>query len=139
MPADRKAITLYGLQHALAAAAVAVELSTPIILLSAPAAVSSAGPAWFQSVIQQTRDAHPDADIEAILDCAGFSGHALASLRQGLKTIIYDGTANEAVDDIAAQFDATVLRERPDSLDVRLAGTNSSLSDALRDWLKNTL
>ena len=135
MPADRKAITLYGLPHALAAAAVAVELSAPIILLSAPAAGSSAGPAWFQSVITQAREAYPDADIEGVLDCAEFSGHALASLRQGLKTIVYDGTANEAVDDIAAQLDATVLRERPDSLDARLAETIGSLEDALRDWL----
>ena len=135
MPADRKAITLYGLPHALAAATVAVQLSTPIILLSAPTAASSAGPAWFQSVIQQTREAHPDADIDAVLDCAGFSGHALASLRQRLKTIIYDGTANEAVDDIAAQLDATVLRKRPKSLDARLAETSASLEDVLRGWL----
>ena len=80
-----------------------------------------------------------DADIKAVLDCEEFSGHVLASLRQGLKTIIYNGTANEAVDDIADQLDATVLRERPESLDVRLAETNGSLSDALRDWLTNTL
>ena len=139
MLADRKAITIYGLPHALAAAAVAVELSAPILLLSTPAAASSAGPAWFQSVVNQARDAHPDADIKAVLDCKEFSGHALASLRQGLKTIIYNGTANEAVDDIADQLDATVLRERPESLDVRLAETNGSLSDALRDWLTNTL
>jgi hypothetical protein len=135
MPADRKAITLYGLPHALAAAAVAVEVSTPIILLSAPAAGSSAGPAWFQSVVTQARDAYPDADIEGVLDCAEFSGHALAALRQGLKIIVYDGTANEAVDDIAGQLDATVLRQRPESLDARLAEANGALEDALRDWL----
>lgn len=135
MATDRKAITIYGLPHARAAAAVAVELSAPIILLSAPAAAASAGPAWFQSVIEQTRDTHPDADIEDVLDCAEYSGHALAALRQGLKTIVYDGTANEAVDDIAAQLDATVLRLRPQSLDARLAETNSALEEALRDWL----
>ena len=75
------------------------------------------------------------SDIEAVLDCAEFNGHALASLRQGLKTIIYNGTANEAVDDIAAQLNATILRQRPESLDARLAETSGSLEDALRNWL----
>jgi hypothetical protein len=135
MATDRKAITIYGLPHALAAVAVAVELSTPLILLSAPAAGSSAGPAWFQSVVTQAREEYPGSDIEAVLDCAKFNGHALASLRQGLKTIIYDGTANEAVDDIAAQLNATILRQRPESLDARLAETSGSLEDALRNWL----
>jgi hypothetical protein len=137
MATDIKAITIYGLPHALAAAAVAGELYTPIILLSAPAAGSSAGPAWFQSVITQTREEYPETGIEAILDCAEFNGHALASLRQGLKTIIYNGSANEAIDDIAAQLNATVLRHRPESLDARLAETSGHLEDALRNWLKN--
>jgi hypothetical protein len=135
MATDRKAITIYGLTHALAAAAVAVELSKPIILLSAPAAGSSAGPAWFQSVVIQAREEYPDSDIDAVLDCAEFNGHALASLRQGLKTIVYDGSANEAIGDIASQLDATVLRQRPESLDARLAETNGYLKDALRGWL----
>ena len=136
MATDRKAITIYGLRHALSSAAVAVNFSKPIILLSAPAAASSAGPAWFQSIVAQAREAHPESDIEAILDCAAFSGHALASLRQGLKTIIYDGTADEAVKNIAAKFDATVLRRRPESLDARIAETSGYLEDALCDWLK---
>ena len=136
MATDRKAITIYGLRHALSSAAIAVNFSKPIILLSAPAAASSAGPAWFQSIVAQAREAHPESDIEAILDCAAFSGHALASLRQGLKTIIYDGTADEAVKNIAAKFDATVLRRRPESVDARIAETGGYLDDALCDWLK---
>mgnify|MGYP001183154365 FL=1 len=136
MATDRKAITIYGLRHALSSAAVAVNFSKPIILLSAPAAASSAGPAWFQSVVAQAREAHPECDIEAILDCAAFNGHALASLRQGLKTIIYDGTADEAVKNIAAKLDATVLRRRPESLDARIAEASGCLENALCDWLK---
>ena len=133
----RKAITIYGLPQANATASLAVELSLPIILLSAPAAVSFAGPAWYLSVVMQTQEAYPNADIEAILDCGSFGGHALAALRQGIKTIIYNGTANAAIDNIATQFDACVLRHRPDSLDSRLAKTEKSLNTALRDWLNS--
>lgn len=138
MATNRKAITVHGLPHALAAAAVATELSAPLLLLSSPGAASFAGPAWFLSLAAQTQGTFPKADIETALDCAGFSGHALASLREGHKTIIYDGNANEAVDDIARQLDARVLRSRPDSLDARQFAAPEDLDAALRDWLEST-
>ena len=132
---ERKAITIYGLSHAKAAAKVAAKLSTPVTVVSAPAAVASAGPAWFLSVVTQAQRVHLNADIQPILDCANFGGLALASMRQGLKLIIYDGVANNAVDNIAKQYSAKVIRTRPDSLDARLAETDRSLEEALREWL----
>ena len=135
MATERKAITVYGLPHALAAAAAAAKVSAPVMLLSTPAAAASAGPAWFRAVLDKARDAYPTADIEGTLDCADFGGCALAALREGLTSIIYDGTANVAVADIAGQCGATVRHELPASLDARLAETEGRLEEALSDWL----
>ena len=135
MAAERKSITVYGLEHALSAARVAAETDVPIYLLSGEAAAAHAGPAWFRSLLEITREQVPDANVKGVLDCDGFGGYALAALREGLKTVIYDGTANDAVDDIARQCEATVMRQRPESLDARTTETLGSLEDGLRDWL----
>lgn len=133
---NRKAVTIYGLRHARTALRVAAALQVPVLLLSAPGAAASAGPAWFLAVVAQAREAHPEADAEAALDCAHFGGHALAALREGLTIIVHDGTANDAVEDIARQYGAAVLRARPAALDTRLAETAGDLEVALRDWLQ---
>ncbi len=135
MAAERKSVTVYGLEHAVFAASVAAETGVPIFLLSGDGAAAHAGPAWFQSLIKATCEQVPDADLKGLLDCNGFGGYALAALREGLKTVIYDGTANDAVEDIARQCQATVMRQRPESLDARSAETTGSLEDCLRDWL----
>ncbi len=62
--------------------------------------------------------AFPDATIEGALDCGAMPGHALAALRHGLKRIRYEGPSFDAVADIARQYGATVLRERPPALDL---------------------
>lgn len=135
MATERKAITIYGLPHALAAAAAAAKCSTPVMLLSAPAAAASAGPGWFLAVIEKTRKAYPTVDVEGTLDCADFGGSALAALREGLTSIIYNGAAAIAVADIASECGATVRKDRPVSLDARLAETEGRLEQALYDWL----
>ena len=134
MATERKSVTVYGLEHAVSAARVAAETGVPLYLVSGDAAGAHAGPAWFRSLIEETRKQVPDANVEGALDCDDFSGYALAALREGLSTIVYDGTANDAVDDIARQCGATVLRRRPDSLDLRAAETVGSLECALRAW-----
>lgn len=67
-------------------------------------------------------------------------GHALAALRYGLKTIRYDGPSVDAIADIARQGGATVLRERPASLDLgRLQPApddGHALADICRRWLQ---
>ena len=134
MAPERKSVTVYGLEHAVSAARVAAEAGVPIHLISGDAAAAHAGPAWFRSLLEETRRQAPDADVEGALDCDDFTGYALAALREGLSTIIYDGTANDAVDDIARQCDATVLRSRSESLDARAAESAGSLEAALRAW-----
>ena len=134
MATERKSVTVYGLEHAVSAARVAAEAGVAIYLISGEAAAAHAGPAWFRSLLEETRKQAPDADVEGALDCDDFTGYALAALREGLSTIIYDGTANDAVDDIARQCDATVLRSRYESLDARAAESAGSLEAALRAW-----
>ena len=134
MAMERKAVTVYGLQHAVLAARVATETGVPVNLISGDAAAAHAGPAWFRSLLEETRRQAPDAKIEGALDCDDFTGYALAALREGLPTIIYDGTANDAVDDIARQCGATVLRRRPESLDARAADSKGALEAAMRAW-----
>ncbi|MEC7395670.1 MAG: hypothetical protein VX639_00755, partial [Pseudomonadota bacterium] len=62
---------------------------------------------------------------------------ALAALRQGVKIIIYNGPAFDAIADIASQTGALVLRARPESLDARVAEASGSLEDAIRQTLSS--
>jgi hypothetical protein len=105
-------------------------------LLSAPSAAGAAGPAWFQAVLRLAADAYPGAAIEGLLDCGATPGHALAALRQGLKTVRYDGPSFEAVSDIAAQCGATVMRRRPRALELAGDSDTAALVDACRRWLR---
>ena len=134
MATERKSVTVYGLEHAVSAARVAAEAGVAIYLISGEAAAAHAGPAWFRSLLEETRKQAPDGDVEGALDCDDFTGYALAAIREGLSTIIYDGTANDAVDDIARQCNVTVLRSRPTALDARAAESAGSLEAALRAW-----
>ena len=135
MATERKSVAVYGLEHAVLAARVATETGVPVNLISGDAAAAHAGPAWFRSLLEETRRQAPAADVEGALDCGDFTGYALAALREGLPTIIYDGTANDAVDDIARQCGATVLRRRPAALDARAAESAGSLKAALQAWI----
>lgn len=130
-------ITVYGPVHADAAARVAREIGTPLLLLSAAGAAASMGPAWFLALIRQTQERFPEADIQGALDCEAYAGYALAALRQGVKIIIYNGPAFDAIADIASQTGALVLRARPESLDARVAEASGSLEDAIRQTLSS--
>ena len=131
-----KAITVHGLRQAKAAAAAAADTGRPVLLLSAAGAAGTVGPAWFEAILRASACAFPGATIGGLLDCGDMPGYALAALRHGLKAIRYDGPGFDAVADIAAQLGATVLRDRPQALD--LAGTPedaAALSEACRRWL----
>jgi hypothetical protein len=131
-----KAITVHSLRQAKAAAAAAADTGRPVLLLSAPGAAGTVGPAWFDAVLRIASRASPDAEVDGVLDCGDMPGYALSALRHGLKAIRYDGPGFDAISDIAGQLGAAVLRERPDSLD--LAGRPedpAALAEACRNWL----
>ena len=126
-------VTIYNAAQAQAAAKAAKDLNISVVLLSAPAAAASMGAAWFLALISQTRERYPDADIQAALDCADYAGYAMAALREGMKTVIFNGPAFNAVNEIAKQFDARVLKSRPENLDARLVNAKEALADAFRE------
>jgi len=130
-----RAVSVYGAAHADAVARVANAAGTPVLLLSAAGAAASMGPGWFLALVKQTQERFPAAEIHAALDCEDYAGYALAALREGVKIVIYNGPAFDAVSDIAHQLDALVLRARPESLDARSAEATGSLDDAVKHAL----
>lgn len=133
----RKAITVHSLRQARAAAAAAADTGLPVLLLSAPSAAASTGPAWFGAVVARAAADYPEASIDTMLDCGAMPGYALAALRHGWKAICYDGPSFHAISDIARQTGATVRRTRPTSLDPD-GIENNAFADACRQWLRAT-
>ncbi len=131
------AIVIHGLGHATAALAAAGELDVPVTLISAPGAAGYVGPAWFRAVIEQARAAHRDADITAVLDCGDMPGYALAALRDGAPIIRFSGDTAAKIADIAAQYGALVIAERPEALDLAVVErSRRDLGRACREWLE---
>lgn len=131
------AITVIGPAQAAAAVAAAVATGLPVTLLSAPGAAASVGPAWFAALVENARSRCPGAAVTAVLDCGDAPGHALAALRLGFGTIRFDGASAARIGDIAGQYGATVLRERPPALDLDpVEAAGGDMVAACIDWLK---
>lgn len=123
-----KAVTFLSLADAEAALAAADASGFRVTLLSAPDAAASVGPGWFDAVITMAENQYPQAVYDAILDCGDAPGDAMAALRHGVTHIRYEGARQAAIEDIARQLGAEVVRERPPSLD--LAAAKSEGADA---------
>ena len=133
----QRAITIHSFEHACAALEAAVELSAPVTLLSAPDAGLQSGPAWFASVVKQAIEAVPGSSVVepvAVLDCGDKPGCVLAALRQGLQRLCFHGEApvRAKLLDIAESQGATIISQRPESLD--LLRSSDPLADC-RAWL----
>ena len=87
-----RAIIVHHLDHARAALAAAAECGRPVILLSAAGAAGYAGAPWFLRVVALATDEHPEAQWDAVLDCADRPGHVLAALRQGAIAVRFTGS-----------------------------------------------
>jgi len=131
------AIVIHGLAHAEAALAAAAELRVAVTLISAEGAAGYAGPASFRMVVEQALAAHPEAQVSAVLDCGDMPGYAMAALRDGARVIRFSGDTAEKIADIAAQYGAQMIAERPEALD--LATVERARHDperACREWLE---
>jgi hypothetical protein len=106
-----------------AAAALALAGARGVILLSAPAAAESLGPAWFLALVRQAVAAHPGAPPPhaMLLDCGDAPGAALAALRAGARWLVLDPgvPAFPGVAGAAAEVGARVWPARPQALDLR--------------------
>lgn len=80
-------IIIHNLDHALGAMAAAIEAQAAIRLMSAPGAAAHGGAAWFGALADQARDAHPQAEVEMVLDCGNEPGLALGAIRTGIQAI----------------------------------------------------
>lgn len=131
----RRAVMVCGLDDAMRAGAIAHELGVAIKLFSAPDAVASMGPAWFQGMVRELERAYPDLDVEAVLDCGDAAGYALAALRSGVKFIRYSGNRSVArkIKDIAGSYGARLVRRPSRILDPR---REQDADTALRKWLE---
>lgn len=129
-----RAVIIHGLDHARAAVSAAAALGVPVRLRGAPGAAGYAGAMWFGEIVAMARAEHPDAAVEASLDCGDQAGTALAALRQGAEMIRIEGpkAVRDKVAAIAAQYGAAIDTDRREALD--LFGVEDP-ETACREWL----
>ncbi|MBR0647025.1 hypothetical protein [Plastoroseomonas hellenica] len=128
MTAAPRAVVVH--DAAQARAAIAAAGGRQLLLLSAPGAAGSLGPAWFAAILA--------GHAPAAIDCGTDPGHALAALRFGFRLLVLapETPAFAAVAGAAAECGATLLAARPEALD--LAGWDLSrpaAQAALARWL----
>jgi hypothetical protein len=106
---------VHSLDHAAAALKAAVAAGRRVVLLSAPNAGAYAGAGWFRAFVDAARDAVPEAQFSAFLDCGDEAGAVLAALRTEIKGVIFTGRADVArrLADIARQQGAQLETVRP--------------------------
>ena len=85
------------------------------MLASAPGGGSYVGPGWFGAVIDAARDAVPDAQFSALLDCGDDIGAAQAAIRSEIEEVVFTGRPDVArrLADIARQHGVRLLTEHP--------------------------
>ena len=131
-----RAVTVISPAQVTAALSAAATTGHPIILLSAPFAADYVGPAWFAKLVATAAKDFPDAMATPVLDCGDAPGFALAALRIGITAICFDGPTAARIRDIAEQYGATVLAERPKSLDLQALDIGrADLVAACTAWL----
>ncbi|MBM3580584.1 MAG: hypothetical protein FJX37_01280 [Alphaproteobacteria bacterium] len=110
------AFVVHDLGQAKAALRAAREQGMRLILVSAPGAARTLGPAVWREMMAEAARAEPSAMFEAILDCGSDPGIALGALREGVKAIVLKAPADvfAKVADIARQSGATIYAQRPD-------------------------
>jgi hypothetical protein len=79
-------------------------------LQSFAGAGASAGPGWFQAIVEALEAELPTRPFEAVLDCGDEPGAALAALRRGVRHVRLAGKPEtlRRVSDIAAQLGAVL-------------------------------
>jgi hypothetical protein len=129
-----KPVVVHDLDQARLALAAAREVGRPITLLSAPAAASAVGPAWFATLMRTVRAEFPDVEVEAILDCDRAAGRAMAALQAGFNGVVFTGSTTMLLKlaDIGEDLRCTLYDARPEALDL-LAEKDPAA--ACRAWL----
>jgi hypothetical protein len=124
-----------------AAAALAAAGPDGVVLLSAPGAAASLGPAWFRALAAAAAASRPGVPHWAVLDCGNAPGLALAALRGGFRTLVLDAAcpAFARVSALATAAGGVVLAARPAALDLsRIDLRRPGGLDMLAQWLRCT-
>jgi len=129
-----KAVVVHDLDQARIAAAAARAAGRPLTLLSAPAAASAVGPAFFATLVRTVRAEFPEVEIEAILDCDRAAGRAMAALQAGFNGVVFTGSESVLLKlaDIGEDLRCTLYDTRPDALDLM---AQKDPAAACRAWL----
>ena len=129
-----KVVVVHDLDQARIALAAARAAAQPITLLSAPAAASAVGPAWFATLVRTVRGEFPEVEVEAILDCGRAAGRAMAALQAGFNGIVFTGSDGvfHKLADIGEDQRCTLYDHRPDALDLI---DQKDAAAACRAWL----
>ncbi len=108
-------VIIHSLAHAIGALKAAARERRAVILASAPAAASYLGPGWFNALLDAAREAVPEAECAALLDCGEDVGAALAAIRGEVAGIVFTGRADLArrLADIALQHGVRFETKRP--------------------------
>lgn len=74
---------------------------------------ASAGPGWFQAIVERLEAEFPDTEFDVVLDCGEEAGTTLAALRRGVRRVRFSGSreAFRRLSGIAAQLDATLVHD----------------------------
>ncbi len=109
------AIIVNSLAQAIAALRAAAELGRPVILWSPPSAAQSLGTGYILTMVATARQAVPEAEALAVIDCGDAPGLALAALRAGAEAVCVaaDEPTLAKLADIAGQSGARLVERRP--------------------------
>jgi fructose/tagatose bisphosphate aldolase len=129
-----KAVVVHDLDQARIALGAARAVGRPITLLSAPAAASAVGPAWFATLVRTVRAEFPEVEVEAILDCDRAAGRAMAALQTGFNGIVFTGSETVLLKlaDLGEDLRCTIYDMRPAALDLM---ARKDPAAACRAWL----
>ena len=91
MSARRPAIVVHDLDQAIGALRAAAAAGVPVTLWSTPGAASYAGLGFLRAVFEQAREAVPEADHDAVVDCRGSAVLAHEALSRGFAHVAFTG------------------------------------------------
>ena len=91
MSARRPAIVVHDLAQAIGALRAAAAAGVPVTLWSAPGAASYAGLGFLRAVFEKASEAVPEADHDAVVDCAASAVLAHEALSRGFAGVAFTG------------------------------------------------
>ena len=115
MSARRPAIVVHDLDQAIGALKASAAAEAPVTLWSAPGAASYAGLGFLRAVFEKAREAVPEADHDAVVDCRGSAVLAHEALSRGFDGVAFTGRGamRKTLQDIAEGQNGRLITAGP--------------------------